>query len=182
MFTAQRHVCICPADAHLCSTLRFFAVAEECLSAVHTVGTEGSHLFNAVGEGDEVQNFAEGFAVRVAVQTDDNYIFAVHVHGFHDELTQPREELCLFHNNEFRGLVFRVVHMAHEVRPVEARDFHVVVVDDHRRVAVAGVKTVANKKNGVANRPVAIHNTDDGRRLAGKHGANDEFQRHFPIV
>ena len=179
MVATERHVGVRASNAHLSHAVGLLTVAEERLRSVHTVGAEGPHLLHAVGEGDELQDFAEGFAVGVAIQTHYNDVFAVHVYGPHDEFTKLWEELSLLHDDELRGLIFRVFHVADEVRPVEARHTHIVVVDDHWLGTIAGVGCVAHEKDGVADGPVAVHDTDDGRRLAGKHRANNEFQRHF---
>jgi len=154
------------------------AVAEESGGAVAAAGAESGQASDSVGEGDAVQDLAERFSVKVAVEADDDDVSPEILDLALGEQDEVVEELG-FVDDDGLYVSGNVVGDLHEpgVGGV-AGDADAVVGDDLGGGGVADVGAGLDDEDVRPDAASAPHGRVDEAGLSGKHGTHNDFEAH----
>ena len=158
------------------------AVAEQCRGAVTAAGAERSQSSDSVGEGNAVEHLAERFSVKVSVKAydDDVPIEVLDLAGRKEH--EVVEELGLVYYDCLNG-AGDVVGDVHESGVGGVACDPYAVVGHH--LGGGGVSYISAGLDDEDVRPDAAstaHGGIDEAGLAGKHGANNDFEAHSVLL
>jgi len=157
------------------------AVAEEGRGAVAAAGAESGQSRDSVGEGDAIENLAEWFSVKVAVEADDDDVSPEILDLALGEEDEVVEELG-FVDDDGLYVSGNVVGDLHEPGVGGVAGDADAVVGHH--FGGGGVADVGAGLDDEDVRPDAA-STPDGRvdeaGLAGKHGTHNDFEAHSVV-
>ena len=158
------------------------AATEESGRAVAAVCAEGGEARDLVGEGNAVENLSEGFAVKVAVESDDDdvapKVLDLALYKEHEVVEELR-----FVDDDKVGVRGDLIGNLHEVGVGGvAGDAHAVVGDDVRSGGVSIVVAGFDDEDARPDAVVALDGGGDEGGLAGKHRTHNDFETHLLAV